>query len=75
MQFNKNISYIDFNLTIEIITKNLSILNIIKIKKNITKLIIEGRICLGIKINNDYIIADMIIVAADPWTPGLLERS
>jgi hypothetical protein len=41
-------------------------LNIIKIKINIIKLIIKGRFCLGIEINNDRVIADMTVIAAGP---------
>jgi glycine/D-amino acid oxidase-like deaminating enzyme len=75
LRLNEDIGYVDCDLAMEAVAKEASTLGVIRVKKDVTKLMVEGGVCLGVEAGDDRVTADTTIVAAGPWTPGLLDRS
>ena len=67
MQFNKNISYADFDLAVEVITKEVLILGVRREKKDVTRLVVDRGVCRGVKAG-DYsiVVKKETVVAAGP---------
>jgi sarcosine oxidase/L-pipecolate oxidase len=76
LRFNENIGYADFDLAVEAVAKEASMLGVRREKKDVTRLIADGGVCRGVEAG-DYsiVVKKETVVAAGPWTPGLLERS
>lgn len=74
---NEGIGYVDSALALEAVAKKASTLGVVRKKIDITKLIVNDEgICEGVEAVGGYsIVADKTIIAAGPWTPGLLETS
>ena len=77
MWLNKDINYINLALTLEAVAKKVLTLNIVRKKIDIIRLIVNNKgICKGVEAVGGYnIVANKIIVAIGPWTPGLLKIS
>ncbi|KAL9125162.1 MAG: hypothetical protein Q9217_005594 [Psora testacea] len=72
---NEDISYVDSALAVEAVAKEASLLGVIRETKDVTRLIINEGVCLGVEADHCRVIAGKTIIAAGPWTPGLLESS
>ena len=72
---NENIGYVDSALAIEAVAEEASKLGVKREKKDVTRLIVNEGVCLGVEANNCTILAGTTIVAAGPWTPDLLQSS
>lgn len=72
---NKDIGYVDSALAVEAVAEEASKLGVIRKTKDVTRLVVEEGFCLGVEADNRRVIAGKTIIAAGPWTPGLLESS
>lgn len=72
---NENVGYADSHLAIESVAEEAASLGVVREKTNVSKLIIREGVCRGVEIDSGTVIAEKIIVATGPWTPGLLEKS
>jgi len=43
--------------------------------KDVTRLVVNEGVCLGVEADHGIFIAGTTIIAAGPWTPGLLQSS
>jgi hypothetical protein len=67
LQFNENISYADFDLAIKVVAKEALMLSVKREKKDVIRLIANGRVYRGVKAS-DYsiIVKKETVVAASP---------
>lgn len=73
---NEDIGYVDSALALEAVAKEASNLGVVREKKDVTRLIVDNGICQGVEsAGGDSVAAENTVVAAGPWTPGLLENS
>jgi len=72
---NEDIGYVDSASAVEAVGEEASKLGVIRETQDVTRLIVNEGVCLGVEAGRDRIIAGKTIVAAGPWTPGLLESS
>jgi sarcosine oxidase/L-pipecolate oxidase len=72
---NENIGYVDSALALEAVAEEASRLGVIRETKDVTRLIVNEGVCLGVEADQYRVIAGKTIIAAGPWTPGLLESS
>ncbi|KAL9099278.1 MAG: hypothetical protein Q9163_005201 [Psora crenata] len=72
---NENIGNVDSALAVEAVAEEASKLGVRREMKNVTRLVVNEGICLGVEADNCRIIAGTTIIAAGPWTPGLLQSS
>lgn len=75
LRFNKSIGSVDFDAALDAAAKQASVLGVERREKDITKLVVQDGICVGVDVAGEIVKAKKIIVAAGPWTPGLLEKS
>lgn len=72
---NEDINYVDSASAVEAVAEEASSLNVVRKIMNVTRLIVNERVCLGVEIDHSRATAGKTIVAAGPWTPELLESS
>ena len=72
---NEDIGYVDSALAVEAVAEEASIRGVIRETKDVTRLIVNEGICLGVEADHYRVTAGKTIIAAGPWTPGLLESS
>ena len=72
---NENIGYVDSASAVEAVAKEASKLGVTRETKDITRLIVNDGLCIGVEADYCRVIAGTTIVAAGPWTPGLLQKS
>ena len=72
---NENIGYVDSDLAVEAVAKTASMLGVIREKKDVTRLVVDGGVCRGVEAGDYSIVVETTVVATGPWTPGLLEIS
>lgn len=75
LRFNKSIGSVDYDAALDAAAKQASALGVERRKEDITKLVVQDGICVGVDVAGEIVKAKKIIVAAGPWTPGLLEKS
>lgn len=75
LQLNKDISYVNLALAIKVVGKEALKLGIIRETQDVTRLIVNEGVYLGVEVGRNRIIARKTIVAAGPQTPRLLESS
>lgn len=72
---NEEVGYVDSALAVEAIADQASTLGVTRETKDVTRLIVNEGICLGVEADHYRVIAEKTIIAAGPWTPGLLNSS
>ena len=72
---NENIGYVDSALAVEAVADEASKLGVKREKKDVTRLVVNEGVCLGVEADNCTIVAGTTIIAAGPWTPDLLQSS
>ncbi len=72
---NEDIGYVDSASAVEAVAEEASSLSVVRKIMDVTRLIVNEGVCLGVETDHSRVIAGKIIVAAGPWTPGLLESS
>ena len=76
LRFNENIGYADFDLAVEAVAKEASMLGVRREKKDVTRLFVSEGVCWGVEAGGySIIVKKETVVAAGSWTPRLLERS
>lgn len=76
LRLNENVGYADYDSAVEAVAKEAARLGVRREKKNVTRLIVENGICLGVDGDDFRVMAEKeTVVAAGPWTPSLLGRS
>ena len=69
---NPDVGYVDSDQALEAI---LSTAHVQIVQGNVTKLIVEDEVCVGVEVGVDIYRANKTIVAAGPWINGLLQSS
>ena len=70
LRFNENIGYADFDLAVEAVAKEASMLGVTREKKDVTRLIADGGVCRGVEAGDcSIVVKKETVVAAGPWTP------
>ncbi|KAL9606104.1 MAG: hypothetical protein Q9179_000730 [Wetmoreana sp. 5 TL-2023] len=72
---NEAVGYVDSALALEAVAEEASKLGVKRETEDVTKLIVKEGVCLGVEADNCRIFANTTIIAAGPWTPGLLQSS
>ncbi len=72
---NEDIGYVDSASAVEAVAEEASSLGVVRKIMNVTRLIVNEGVCLGVETDHSRVTAGKTIVAAGPWTPGLLESS
>jgi sarcosine oxidase / L-pipecolate oxidase len=72
---NEDIGYVDSALAVEAVAEEASKLGVVRETKDVTRLVVDEGFCLGVEADHCKVIAGKTIIAAGPWTPGLLESS
>lgn len=72
---NENIGYVDSALAVEAVAEEASNFGVKREMKDVTRLVVNEGVCLGVEADNCRIVAGTTIIAAGPWTPGLLQSS
>ena len=76
LQLNDNIIYINSALTLQALAREALNLGVLRVEKDITRIIInKQKVCEEVKINDNFIIAKQVIVAVSVQTPSLLQKS
>ena len=72
---NEDLGYVDSALAVEAVADEASKLGIISEKKNVIRLSVSEGVCFGVEADDCRVVAGTTIIAAGPWTPGLLQCS
>ncbi len=72
---NEDIGYVDSALAVGAVAEEASRLGVRRQTEDVTRLIIDEGVCLGVETDQYRVIAGTTIIAAGPWTPGLLKSS
>lgn len=72
---NEDIGYVDSALAVGAVAEEASRLGVIRQKEDVTRLIINEGVCLGVEADQYRVIAGKTIISAGPWTPALLKHS
>jgi sarcosine oxidase / L-pipecolate oxidase len=74
---NENVGYVDSDLAVEAVAKEAASRGVLRVKKDIVKVIVtDGKLCEGVELEDgSSVMAEKTIIAAGPWTVGLLEKS
>ena len=72
---NEDVGYVDSALAVGAVAEEASRLGVIRQTEDVTRLIVNEGVCLGVEVNQHRVIAGKTVIAAGPWTPGLLESS
>lgn len=76
LRFNEDVGYADFDLAVEAVAKEASLLGVRREKREVTRLLVEGGVCRGVEAGDHSVVVEKeTVVAAGPWTPRLLEKS
>ena len=70
---NEDIGYVDSASAVEAVAEEAFKLGVTKETKDVTRLVVNEGVCLGVEADHCKIIAGTTIIAAGPWTPGLLQ--
>lgn len=74
--FNEDIGYVDTALAVEAVAEEASKLGVSREIKDVTRLTIDERVCIGFEGDHCRVVIDgKTITATGPRTPGLLESS
>ena len=72
---NEDIGYVDSALALEAVAEEASKLGVIRKMKDVTRLVVDNGVCIGVEADDCMIVAGTTIVAAGAWTPSLLQSS
>jgi sarcosine oxidase/L-pipecolate oxidase len=75
LYLNPKIGYADSDVALQAVCDEVVKLGVERRDENVTRLVTEAGICIGVEVGGFIVKAGKTIVSAGAWTPGLLEKS